>query len=152
MPLYSNCGLLPFGLGSTEAEDAGVCDVNTIQQNGKCVVDASATTTRDKCIVDVWNIFTANSSSCQESRDEISKGILRPHTDIIMNAVTHCETQPEVWSSISNSLNGCPNESQLMQAFEEHNGPDFNSLRKGSSSERKLGRQKIQRSNSVNQT
>ena len=120
---------MPFGFGSTEVENAGVCGVNTTLQNGKCVVDNSTTMIRDKCVVDVWNILSQNSLSCQDSRDKNSERQLSPHTDIIMNAITHCETNPEVWSSISNSLQGCPSELQLIQAFEEFNGPDLDSLR-----------------------
>ena len=132
MPLYSHCGLLPFGLGKTEAENSGICDVNTVSNDGKCSVDDaySSVTTREQCVVDVWNIFTLNSSSCHESRDRISRGERKPHTEMMMNAIAHCETHPNVWASISNSLKGCPNEGQWIQAYTDNNGPDFNSLRR----------------------
>lgn len=140
MPLYSHCGMLPFGLGKTKAENSGICDVNTVSNNEKCTVDDaySSVTTREQCVVDVWNIFTMNSSSCHESRDNISRGQKNLHTDMMMNAIAHCETHPEVWASISNSLKGCPSESQLLQAFTEHNGPDLNSLKSPTPSNTKV--------------
>ena len=121
MPLYSDCGFLPFGLSSTEAENSGVCDVNTTARDGKCVIahlSLGVTSIRDKCVVDVWNIFTQ--SSCPEKRENISTGKTSLRSDLIMNAIAHCEEQPEAWSSMSKSMTGCYNRPQLKQMWNEN--------------------------------
>lgn len=127
--MYSDCGWLPFGIGSTKADNAGTCDVNTISQNNKCVIDDaySTVTTREQCVVDVWNIFTKD--SCFKDRESVANSRFTPRTDMMMNAINHCESHPKVWSAMSNSMTGCISDSDIEKIWHDNNGPDPKSLR-----------------------